>query len=42
LIDSYDEVAIGNPPTPQLVYGFGTTLGFKGFDVSAFFKVQVL
>jgi hypothetical protein len=21
-----------------LVYGFGTTLGFKGFDVSAFFQ----
>jgi len=38
LIDSYDEVAIGNPPTPQLVYAFGTTLGFKGFDVSAFFQ----
>jgi hypothetical protein len=38
LIDSYDEVAIGNPPTPQLVYGFGTTLGFKGFDISAFFQ----
>ncbi|MBC8053665.1 MAG: TonB-dependent receptor [Sphingobacteriaceae bacterium] len=37
-IDAFDQVAIGNPSTPEVVYGFGTTLGYKGFDVSVFFQ----
>lgn len=37
-IDAFDEVAIGNPGTPQLVYGFGVSLSFKGFDFSAFLQ----
>jgi TonB-linked SusC/RagA family outer membrane protein len=38
VIDSFDEVAIGNTPTPEVVYGFGTTIAYKGFDVSVFFQ----
>lgn len=38
VVDSFDEVAIGNPPTPGTMYGFGFTVGYKGFDVSAFFQ----
>jgi TonB-linked SusC/RagA family outer membrane protein len=38
VVDAFDQVAIGNPATPEMVYGFGTTLAFKGFDLSAFFQ----
>lgn len=38
VVNSFDEVAIGDPATPEVVYGFGTTLNFKGFDLSAFFQ----
>lgn len=38
LINTYDRVAIGNPSTPEIVYGFGTSLAFKGFDLSVFFQ----
>jgi TonB-linked SusC/RagA family outer membrane protein len=37
-IDNNDQVAIGNPATPEMVYGFGTTIGYKGFDFSVFFQ----
>ncbi|MBE8721236.1 TonB-dependent receptor [Sphingobacterium pedocola] len=37
-ITSADMVPIGNPTTPQIVYGFGFSAGFKGFDASAFFQ----
>jgi TonB-linked SusC/RagA family outer membrane protein len=37
-IDVYDEVAIGYPRMPEIMYGFGGTLAYKGFDVSAFFS----
>ncbi|MCY4780406.1 TonB-dependent receptor [Sphingobacterium sp. UT-1RO-CII-1] len=37
VIDSYDRVAIGHAYIPEINYGFGTSIGYKGFDVSAFF-----
>ncbi len=37
-VDSFDEVAIGNSSSPEIVYGFGTTLHFKAFDLSVFFQ----
>ncbi len=33
-----DKVPIGNPTMPEMVYGFGFSLGYKAFDVSAFFQ----
>jgi TonB-linked SusC/RagA family outer membrane protein len=33
-----DQVPIGNPMTPEIIYGFGLSAGYKGFDVSAFFQ----
>ena len=36
-IDDYDRVPIGYPRTPELVFGFGGTLAYKGFDISVFF-----
>lgn len=38
VVDSFDEVAIGDPDVPEIVYGFGSTLNFKGFDFSVFFQ----
>jgi TonB-linked SusC/RagA family outer membrane protein len=40
VIDSYDEVAIGYSSIPELVYGFGIQLEYKGFDVAFFFRGQ--
>lgn len=37
-ITEADKVAIGNPTLPEIVYGFGFSLGYKNFDVSAFFQ----
>jgi len=37
-IDTYDEVAIGNPNTPEAVYGFGFSLAYHSFDLSVFFQ----
>ncbi len=37
-IDSNDEVAIGKPDYPELIYGFTPTIAWKGFDVSALFQ----
>lgn len=36
VIDDNDRMAIGYPRTPQIVYGFGGTVAYKGFDVSLF------
>lgn len=36
IIDDNDRMAIGYPRTPQLVYGFGGTVAYKGFDISLF------
>jgi TonB-linked SusC/RagA family outer membrane protein len=38
VINTYDRVAIGNPNTPEMVYGFGTSVSWKGFDISVFFQ----
>lgn len=37
-ITNADKVPIGNPTTPEIVYGFGLSMGYKGFDISAFFQ----
>ena len=38
VIDEQDQVPIGYPTSPELVYGFGFSYGIKGFDVSVFFQ----
>ncbi len=38
VIDTYDEVPIGNPDIPETVYGFGFSLAYKGIDLSVFFQ----
>lgn len=40
VIDSYDEVAIGHSNIPELIYGFGFQIGYKGFDIAMFFRGQ--
>jgi hypothetical protein len=37
-ISEADRVPIGLPTTPEIVYGFGGTVGYKRFDFSAFFQ----
>lgn len=37
-ITEADRVPIGYPTTPEIVYGFGFSLGVKDFDFSAFFQ----
>lgn len=37
-ITEADQVPIGNPTLPEVVYGFGFSAGFKNFDISAFFQ----
>jgi TonB-linked SusC/RagA family outer membrane protein len=37
-ITEADMVPIGLPTTPQIIYGFGFSLGYKNFDLSAFFQ----
>jgi TonB-linked SusC/RagA family outer membrane protein len=37
-ITNADAVPIGLPTTPEIVYGFGASVGYKGFDVSVFFQ----
>lgn len=38
VIDEIDQVPIGYPTNPELVYGFGFSYGLKGFDLSVFFQ----
>ncbi len=38
IIDFRDRVPIGYPTTPEIVYGFGLSTGYKNFDLSAFFQ----
>jgi TonB-linked SusC/RagA family outer membrane protein len=33
-----DMVPIGNPTSPEVIYGFGLSAGYKGFDISVFFQ----
>ena len=37
-ISSMDQVPIGYPQTPEIVYGFGVSFGKKNFDFSCFFQ----
>lgn len=37
-ISELDQVPIGFPDTPEIIYGFGISLGYKGFDFSTFFQ----
>ncbi|TKG89594.1 TonB-dependent receptor [Puteibacter caeruleilacunae] len=37
-ISDLDRVAIGDPGSPQVTYGFGFSFGYKNFDLSAFFQ----
>ncbi len=37
-ISTLDMVPIGYPTTPEIVYGFGFSVGYKGFDLSCFFQ----
>lgn len=37
-IDTNDEVAIGHPSIPEIIYGFGASAGFKDVDFSFFFQ----
>ena len=38
VITSLDMVPIGYPTSPEIIYGFGGTLGYKDFDFSLFFQ----
>src|SRR5690606_21833244 len=38
VINSFDIVPIGFPTTPQIIYGFGASLGYKNVDFSFFFQ----
>jgi hypothetical protein len=38
IISSLDMVPIGYPYTPEVIYGFGVSFGYKGFDISCFFQ----
>ena len=37
-IDENDQVPIGYPTDPEVVYGFGLSFGYKNFDFSCFFQ----
>lgn len=37
-INSLDMVPIGYPTQPEVIYGFGFSSGYKGFDLSCFFQ----
>lgn len=37
-IDVDDTMPIGNPSTPEIIYGFGANLIYKNFDFSVFFQ----
>ncbi|WP_316827960.1 TonB-dependent receptor [Pedobacter miscanthi] len=39
-IDDADKAFIGYPQSPEVVYGFGFSSSYKGFDLSAFFTGQ--
>ncbi|MDR1610749.1 MAG: TonB-dependent receptor [Candidatus Symbiothrix sp.] len=37
-IDQNDQVPIGFPTTPEIIYGFGLSAGYKNFDISLFLQ----
>ena len=38
IIDEQDRVPIGYPTTPEIIYGFGFSIGYKDFDFNCFFQ----
>lgn len=38
IIDENDQIALGYPTMPEIVYGFGPSIHWKGFDFSFFFQ----
>ena len=38
VINDEDVCPIGYPTVPEIVYGFGASYGYKGFDISVFFQ----
>lgn len=40
VIDERDETFVGYPQVPELVYGYGVSVQYKSFDLSAFFQGQ--
>ena len=38
IIDDRDKVPIGHPTTPEIIYGFGLSVGYKAFDINCFFQ----
>lgn len=38
VINQADMVPIGLPTTPEIIFGFGGSFGYKNFDISAFFQ----
>lgn len=38
VIDANDKTVIGRDQLPQIQYGFGTSIGYKGFSLNAFFE----
>jgi TonB-linked SusC/RagA family outer membrane protein len=37
-ITTLDQVPLGYPTMPEIVYGFGASVGYRNFDISAFFQ----
>ncbi|MDR6781646.1 TonB-linked SusC/RagA family outer membrane protein [Pedobacter africanus] len=37
VIDSFDQIPVGYPRLPEMSFGFGGTVSFKGFDASLYF-----
>lgn len=42
IIDANDEIAMGNTPTPELIYGFSPSISYKGIDVNLLFQGSAL
>lgn len=38
VVNSYDKVAIGRTHVPEINYGYGVSIGWKGFDASIFMQ----
>lgn len=38
VINSLDQVPLGFPTVPEIIYGFGFSYGYRQFDISAFFQ----
>lgn len=37
VVDTYDRIFFGYPRTPEIMFGFGGTVAYKGFDISLYF-----